>query len=74
MMTSYFLGVWHSITTKKEFKKGVKYACNQCDHQFTQQSSLKTHIQSVHEGIKYACKRCNYQAILKGNLTFAIKA
>ena len=59
---------------KKEFKKGVKYACNQCDHQFTQQSSLKTHIQSVHEGIKYACKRCNYQATQRSSLTVHIQS
>ena len=49
--------------------KGVKYACNQCDQQFTQRGSLKTHIQSVHEGVKYPCNQCTYQATRKGHLT-----
>ena len=33
--------------------KGVKYACNQCDSQFTQQGQLKQHKLSVHEGVRY---------------------
>ena len=41
--------------------EGVKYACNQCDQQFTQQSALTTHIKSVHEGVKYACNQCDKQ-------------
>ena len=41
--------------------EGVKYACDQCDKQFTQQSHLTRHIQSKHEGVKYACDQCDYQ-------------
>ena len=44
------------------------YACNQCDQQFVQQSSLKRHIQSVHEGMKYACNQCDYQTLRKDHL------
>ena len=40
----------------------IKYSCNLCGHQFTQQGNLKTHIQSVHEKIKYSCNLCEYQA------------
>ena len=39
-------GLWQH---KKSKHKGVKYACNQCDQQFTLQRSLTKHIQhSVH--------------------------
>ena len=44
-------GMTMHIQSKHE---GVKYACNQCDHQATRQSNLTQHIQSVHEGVKYA--------------------
>ena len=36
----------------KSVHKGIKYACNQCDYQATEQSYLGTHIQNkmnVHE-------------------------
>ena len=45
-----------------------KYACDQCDSQFTRQSSLELHIESQHEGIKYACDQCGFQATQLGNL------
>ena len=35
---------------------------NQCDQQFTQQSNLKTNIQSQLTDVKYACDQCDYQA------------
>ena len=54
--------------------EGVKYACNQCDHQFTQQGSLSKHIQSVHEGVKYACNQCDHHYTQKGNLTRHIQS
>ena len=41
--------------------EGVKFACNQCDQQFTLQSSLTKHNQNVHEGVRYACNQCEYQ-------------
>ena len=41
--------------------EGVKFACKQCDKQFTQLNSLTIHIQSLHEGVKYACNHCNYE-------------
>ena len=54
--------------------EGVKYACNQCDHQFTQQGSLSKHIQSVHEGVKYACNQCDHHYTQQGNLTKHIQS
>ena len=69
---------------------GIKYPCNQCDHQAsskgnlqthiqcdyqaTQQSSLRTHIQSAHTGIKYPCNQCDYKATQQGNLQSHILA
>ena len=38
--------------------EGVKYACNQCDYQATQQAHLTTHIQAKHEDVIYACNQC----------------
>ena len=32
------------------------------------QSSLNTHIRSIHEGIKYPCRQCQYEATTKGDL------
>ena len=46
----------------------IKYPCNQCDYQATQQSNLETHILSKHEGIKYPCNQCDYQATKRGHL------
>ena len=56
-------------TPLQSVHESVRYACNQCDQQFTRQRSLTGHIQSKHEGIKYACKQCNYQASSQSNLT-----
>ena len=30
----------------------IKYACGQCDQQYTRQNNLNTHIKTIHEGIK----------------------
>ena len=54
--------------------KGVKYACNQCDQQFTQQNNLTTHIKSKHEGVKYACNQCDQQFTLQRSLTKHIQS
>ena len=48
--------------------EGIKYPCNQCDYQATQQSNLQTHIQCIHEGVKYPCNQCDYQATTQSNL------
>ena len=48
--------------------EGIKYLCNHCNNQATQQRNLQKHIQSIHEGNKYPCKLCDYQATETGNL------
>ena len=53
--------------------EGVKYACDQCDYQATQQGHLTIHIQSKHEGIKYACNWCEQQFSKTSNLKTHIK-
>ena len=40
---------------------GVKYPCDKCNYQATEQSSLRKHKKSVHDGVKYSCDKCNYQ-------------
>ena len=54
--------------------KGVKYACNQCDQQFTLKRSLTKHIQSAHEGIKYACNQCDKLFTQQNSLTVHIQS
>ena len=39
----------------------VKFACNQCNKQFSSKGKLKRHVQSVHEGIKFNCDQCGKQ-------------
>ena len=47
---------------KQSVHQGIKYACDQCDHQATDKSNLNKHIKSKHEGVKYVCDQCDYQA------------
>ena len=53
---------------------GVKYPCDQCEKQFTQQSNLNKHILSPHEGIKYPCGQCTKQFTELGSLKKHMKA
>ena len=53
---------WNVYKHIKSVHEGVKYACNECDHQVTDQTSLRRHIQAKHKGVKYACNKCDYQA------------
>ena len=62
------------VTHYRSKHEGIKYSCNQCDYQATQQGNLQKHIQSVHEGIKYPCNHCDYQATKQGNLQTHIAA
>ena len=64
----------NNAANKKVSKaEGSRYACNQCDQQFTTQASLTTHIQSIHEGVKYACNQCDQQFTDHGSLRKHIK-
>ena len=54
------------IQTKHE---GVRYDCDQCDYQATQQGNLTVHIQTKHEGVRYACDQCDQQFTRKSSLT-----
>ena len=49
-------------------EKGTRYDCKECGQKMMNQSSLNTHIRSIHEGIKYPCGQCKHQATSKGNL------
>ena len=65
----------NNAANKKVSKaEGSRYACNQCDQQFTTQASLTTHIQSIHEGVKYACNQCDQQYTQQSNLTTHIQS
>ena len=44
----------------QNISKGM-FDCEQCGTKYTQKSTLKNHIQSIHEGVKYACNQCDYQ-------------
>ena len=45
----------------KSVHKGVKYTCNQCDHQASESRGLKLHKRYVHDGVKVQCKQCDKQ-------------
>ena len=45
----------------------MKYPCDQCGKQYTEEGGLKKHIKSKHEGFKYTCNQC-------GNLTTHIQS
>ena len=49
-------------------KNKRQYTCYQCEKQYTRQSNLKKHIQSVHAEIKYPCDLCDKQFTEKGHL------
>ena len=54
--------------------KGIKYQCDECDYQATQEGNLKVHKQSKHLELKYPCSLCDYQATAKRSLTRHIKS
>ena len=47
---------------------GLKYSCNQCNHQTSDKGNLSKHKKSVHEGIKYSCNKCDFQFSDRSNL------
>ena len=51
-----------------------KYACDQCERQFSTQSNLIRHIQSLHEGTNYACDQCDFKANCQRQLTSHIQS
>ena len=53
--------------------EGIKYFCDQCNHQSTKKTKLHTHIKTKHEGIKYPCKQCDKQFHNQFNLGNNIK-
>ena len=51
------------------------YECQICQGMFSQSSSLKTHIASVHEGKKpFKCSSCAYNCSTKKDLTMHIES
>ena len=36
-----------------------QYSCSKCYKQFSLQSNLYTHVNTVHEGIRHPCNRCS---------------
>ena len=54
--------------------EGIRYKCSECGKQFTTQSSLKQHFQTVHEGIKnHECNQCDFKASRTENLRYHIQ-
>ena len=53
-------------------KHSLQEVCPYCEHQGTVKSSLKNHIDSVHDGIKFKCSQCEHQASQKSNLKIHI--
>ena len=49
-------------------EKGTIYNCEECGQKMMNQSSLNTHIRSIHEGIKYPCGQCDYLSVTNSRL------
>ena len=45
-----------------------KYQCQHCDYETSKTSSIKTHVEAIHEGVRYPCNQCSYKATGSGNL------
>ena len=52
----------------KSVLEDMKYACNQCENQFTSLGYLNVHIKAKHEGIKYDCRECDQKFSSQNNL------
>lgn len=59
----------------KSQHKEKKYECKNCDKEFTNESSCRSHNRIVHEGLinSYKCDLCQYSATHKINLSVHIK-
>ena len=69
-INSQFIKAKGSLTQhKKSVHEGVKYPCNLCDYEATEQRSLTRHKQSGHEGVKCPCNLCDYEATKQSHLT-----
>ena len=59
----------------KSYKCKKPYKCSICSYSFSQQRSLKRHIESVHDGKKpHKCSICDYSFSSKGILRNHIKS
>ena len=60
-----------NLNPQKE--KTGKFMCPECGIVVVRKSSLKTHIQEVHQGIMYPCDQCPHQARSKRSLKYHIE-
>ena len=72
--TFVLLTFFKTKTASDSKSRNEAFDCDQCGYQATQKSSLKIHIQSIHEGVKYPCNEYDYQSTRPGNLKNHIQA
>mgnify|MGYP003330330435 CR=1 FL=1 len=60
-----------NLNPQKE--KTGQFVCPECGIVVVRKSSLKTHIQEVHQGIMYPCDQCPHQARSKRSLKYHIE-
>ena len=48
----------YSKENTENIEKNLNISCNICGKNYNSQSTLKLHVQSVHERIKYSCNQC----------------
>ena len=60
-----------NLNPQKE--KTGQFVCPECGIIVVRKSSLKTHIQEVHQGIRYPCDQCPHQARNKISLKYHIE-
>ena len=64
------------FTDQSSIDRQIKqpHACDRCSYIATHSSSLKRHVEVVHEGVKYTCDHCNDQFSQKYRLQKHIKS
>ena len=61
------------INLNPQKEKTGQFVCSECGIIVARKSSLKTHIQEVHQGIRYPCDQCLHQARNKMSLKYHIE-
>ena len=60
----------HAIYKREQFvHKRLRFSCDECDFQYTQENKLKEHKQTKHEGIKFICAECKYEGNSKSRFS-----
>ena len=52
----------------------VLYLCDQCTYKAKYKSTLRKHMESIHEGLCYSCDHCGFRSTRKSSLARHVKS